>query len=52
MRGLSFLAAGLLLAPGPEVMVFGISLPVLDVAGLILFTLLVVANRTIVSTNR
>ena len=52
MRGLSFLAAGLLLAPGPEVMVFGISLPVLDVAGLILFTLLVVANRMIVSTNR
>ena len=52
MRGLSFLAAGLLLAPGPEVMIFGISLPVLDAVGLILFALLVMANRTIVSTNR
>tara|TARA_B100001146_G_C16123166_1_gene408946 strand:+ start:845 stop:1129 length:285 start_codon:yes stop_codon:yes gene_type:complete len=46
MRGLSFIAAGLLLAPGPEVMIFGISLPVLDAAGLILFALLVAINRT------
>ena len=46
MRGLSFIAAGLLLAPGPEVMIFGIGLPVLDAVGLILFALLVVTNRT------
>ena len=53
MRGLSFIAAGLLLAPGPEVMIFGIGLPVLDAVGLILFALLVVTNRTgRVDTNR
>jgi len=41
MRVLAFMAAGLLLAPGPEVVVLGLSVPVLDAMGFVLFALLV-----------
>jgi TRAP-type uncharacterized transport system fused permease subunit len=45
MRGLAFLAAALLLAPGPVVTVGGLQMPVLDVAGIVLFVALTVLNR-------
>ena len=44
MRVLAFVAAALLLAPGPEVDVLGASIPVLDVLGCVLFALIVAGN--------
>jgi TRAP-type uncharacterized transport system fused permease subunit len=44
-RGLAFAAAALLLAPGPSVALAGVSLPVLDVGGFVLFAVLVAASR-------
>ena len=44
MRALAFVAAGLLLAPGPEVDALGVPIPVLDVLGCVLFTLIVAGN--------
>jgi TRAP transporter 4TM/12TM fusion protein len=44
LRGLAFVAAALLLAPGPVVTAYGVQLPVLDVAGILLFAALVGLN--------
>lgn len=44
MRGLAFVAAALLLAPGPEVAVAGLAIPILDAAGAALFAVLVAVN--------
>ena len=44
MRAFAFVAAALLLAPGPEVPVLGMPVPVLDSVGIVLFGVLVVAN--------
>ena len=46
MRALAFVAAALLLAPGADVIVVGLSVPILDVAGFVLFALLVAVNIT------
>jgi TRAP transporter 4TM/12TM fusion protein len=45
LRVVAFAAAALLLAPGPSIDVAGISLPVLDTAGFVMFVALVVLNR-------
>ncbi|MBN4048028.1 hypothetical protein JYU09_00430 [bacterium AH-315-O15] len=39
-RAVAFVAAGLLLAPGPELVLGGITVPVLDVAGFLLLAAL------------
>ena len=44
MRALAFVAAGLLLAPGPEVSVLGVTIPVLDVLGCGVFALIAAGN--------
>ena len=45
LRLASFSAAALLLAPGPAMSIAGISLPVLDVAGFIVFSMVLLLNR-------
>jgi TRAP transporter 4TM/12TM fusion protein len=40
MRAVAFVAAGLLLAPGPQVTLLGLPVPVLDVSGVILLAVL------------
>jgi TRAP-type uncharacterized transport system fused permease subunit len=52
MRGLAFAAAALLLAPGPEVVVIGIAVPVLDAIGAALLAVLVVANLRMARRGR
>ena len=49
-RGLMFLAAALLLAPGPTVDLFGLAIPVLDAAGFVLF--LIVAAPNVAASRR
>ena len=44
MRALAFVSAALLLAPGPDVNVLGLAVPILDVAGFVLFAALVAIN--------
>jgi TRAP transporter 4TM/12TM fusion protein len=44
MRGLAFIASGLLLAPGPEVRVAGLTIPVLDAAGAAVFVWVATAS--------
>jgi TRAP-type uncharacterized transport system fused permease subunit len=44
MRVLAFAAAAFLLAPGPEVNVLGIAVPIVDAIGIALFGILVTAN--------
>ncbi|MBM3778947.1 MAG: TRAP transporter fused permease subunit [Acidimicrobiia bacterium] len=44
LRSGCFLAAALLLAPGPSVAFAGISLPLLDTAGLLVFAIVVILN--------
>jgi hypothetical protein len=45
VRAGAFVAAALLLAPGPVVVLFGIPVPVLDAAGFILFVGIAALNR-------
>jgi TRAP transporter 4TM/12TM fusion protein len=45
LRLASFSAAALLLAPGPAMSIAGISLPVLDVAGFIIFSMVLLLNH-------
>ena len=45
LRLATFGAAGLLLAPGPTASLAGIDLAVFDVAGVVLFCVVLVANR-------
>jgi hypothetical protein len=44
VRVLAFAAAAFLLAPGPEVNVLGIAVPIVDAIGIGLFGILVTAN--------
>jgi TRAP transporter 4TM/12TM fusion protein len=44
MRVLAFVASGLLLAPGPVVMVLGVPVPILDLAGFLVFVAVAGAN--------
>ncbi len=44
MRAMAFVAAGLLLAPGPEVVLLGLPVPVVDVGGVVLFAVMGALN--------
>ena len=44
VRGLAFVAAGLLLAPGPVVVVLGLAVPALDLVGFVVFAGIAAAN--------
>jgi TRAP-type uncharacterized transport system fused permease subunit len=44
LRVLAFAAAGLLLAPGPEIAMLGLEVPIVDVAGLLVFAMMLGLN--------
>ncbi len=52
LRILAFVAAALLLAPGPSVSVVGLAIPVLDAGGFVLFALLVGASASAARRSR
>ena len=45
LRGAILVAAALLLVPGPSIALIGLSVPIVDLAGVVLFVAILVINR-------